>query len=160
MWKTGHSLIKSKMKETKSVLAGEMSGHMFFADKYYGFDDGLYAAIRLINIVVSSKKPLSVLRKSLNKTFSTPEIRIECSEDKKNTVVANVKKYLKDKNIDFNDIDGIRVSTNDGWWLLRASNTQAVLVARCEASSEESLQILKNNLNIIMAKESLQFNYC
>ncbi len=146
MWKTGHSLIKAKMKEINSPLAGEMSGHIFFADKYYGYDDALYAAVRIINIVIAGKVPLSELRKSLPKTFSTPEIRIECSEEEKFTLVEKIKKELQKENADFNDVDGVRVNTIDGWWLLRASNTQAVLVARCEGKSEISLETLKNNL--------------
>lgn len=146
MWKTGHSLIKSKMKEINSPLAGEMSGHIFFADKYYGYDDALYAAIRIINIVIAGQIPLSELRKSLPKTFSTPEIRIECDEEKKFAIVEKIKQELQKENANFNDIDGVRVNTDDGWWLLRASNTQAVLVARCEGKSELSLETLKNNL--------------
>jgi phosphomannomutase len=146
MWKTGHSLIKAKMKEIGSPLAGEMSGHIFFADKYYGYDDALYAAIRIINIVIAGKIPLSELRKSLPKTFSTPEIRIECSEEEKFAIVEKIKQELQKENADFNDVDGVRVNTTDGWWLLRASNTQAVLVARCEGKSETSLEKLKNNL--------------
>ena len=146
MWKTGHSLIKAKMKEINSPLAGEMSGHIFFADKYYGYDDALYAAVRIINIVIAGKVPLSELRKSLPKTFSTPEIRIECSEEEKFAIVEKIKKELQKENADFNDVDGVRVNTVDGWWLLRASNTQAVLVARCEGKSELSLETLKNNL--------------
>ncbi len=146
MWKTGHSFIKSKMKETKAAVAGEMSGHIFFADKYYGFDDGLYAAIRLINIVEKSKFSLAHMRKSLPQTFATPEIRIDCSEEKKFKIVNDLKENLKKSGIKFNDIDGIRATTEIGWWLLRASNTQSVLVARCEANSKENLKILKDGL--------------
>jgi phosphomannomutase len=155
MWKTGHSLIKAKMKETKSPLAGEMSGHIFFADKYYGFDDGLYAAIRIMNIVIGSQKPLSEIRKSLPKTFSTPEIRIECDEEEKFLIIEKLKKQLKNENISFNDIDGIRTKNADGWWLLRASNTQAVLVARCESYSEDGLERLKNDLSARLGKKIL-----
>jgi len=140
MCKTGHSFIKAKIKETKALLAGEMSGHIFFADKYYGFDDALYAAIRLLNI--ASKQPLSELLKSLPTTYSTSEIRIECNEEIKFAVVD----YLQSKLLDFNNIDGIRVSNSDGWWLLRASNTQPVLVVRCEANSPIKLQNLKQQL--------------
>ena len=147
MWKTGHSLIKAKMKETKSPLAGEMSGHIFFADRYFGFDDGIYAAIRIINIILKEGKPLSEIRKSLPKTFSTPEIRIECAEERKFVVVEEIKKQLHAKNIQFNDVDGIRMQNENGWWLLRASNTGAVLVARCEALSQENLNKLKKDLS-------------
>jgi phosphomannomutase len=162
MWKTGHSLIKAKMKETKSPLAGEMSGHIFFADRYFGFDDGIYAAIRIINIILKEGKPLSEIRKSLPKTFSTPEIRVECSEEAKFAIVEKIKKQLRAKNVDFNDVDGIRMQNENGWWLLRASNTSAVLVARCEALSQENLDKLKQDLrakltaNKISIPEELQ----
>ncbi len=147
MWKTGHSLIKAKMKETKSPLAGEMSGHIFFADRYFGFDDGIYAAIRIINIILKEGKPLSEIRKSIAKTFSTPEIRIACSEEAKFKIVDKIKKQLREKNVNFNDVDGIRMQDEHGWWLLRASNTGAVLVARCEALSEKNLNKLKQDLS-------------
>lgn len=146
MWKTGHSLIKAKMKETKAPLAGEMSGHIFFADKYYGFDDALYAAIRIINIVERSSEKLSSLRKSLPQAFSTPEIRVDCSDEKKFQIVEDLKNNLKKAGVVFNDVDGIRVLDQNGWWLIRASNTQPVLVARAEANSEKNLIELKNNL--------------
>ena len=160
MGKTGHSLIKSKMKETNAKLAGEMSGHIFFADKYYGFDDALYAAIRIINIVSNLEgQKLSDLRKALPETFSTPEIRIEISEEIKFQTVEDLKKKLKDESIDFNDVDGVRADSDLGWWLLRASNTQSCLVARCEANSEEDLsslkKILKENLNALGVKVDL-----
>jgi phosphomannomutase len=162
MWKTGHSLIKAKMKETKSPLAGEMSGHIFFADHYFGFDDGIYAAIRIINIILKEGKSLSEIRKSLPKTFSTPEIRVECSEEAKFEIVERIKTQLRAKNINFNDVDGIRMQNENGWWLLRASNTSAVLVARCEALSQENLDKLKQDLrakltaNKISIPEELQ----
>lgn len=146
MWKTGHSLIKSKMKETKATLAGEMSGHIFFADHYYGFDDGIYAAIRIINIILKSGKPLSEIRKDFPRSFSTAEIRIDCDEDKKFTIIETIKKQLKSESFAFNDIDGIRINNADGWWLLRASNTGAVLVARCESLSIAGLSALKKDL--------------
>ena len=146
MGKTGHSLIKAKMKETKAVLAGEMSGHIFFADKYYGFDDGIYAAIRIINIVEQSSFSLADMRKELPQTCATPEIRIECSEERKFQIVEELKENLKKSGVSFNDIDGVRTNTGKGWWLLRASNTQSVLVARCEADSVENLEKLKVDL--------------
>ncbi|MBM5782477.1 MAG: phosphomannomutase/phosphoglucomutase [Pelagibacterales bacterium] len=153
MWKTGHSLVKAKMKETKSPLAGEMSGHIFFADKYYGFDDALYAAIRIINIVAKSKESLWQMRKTMPKTFSTPEIRIECTEERKFAIVEELKENLHKNKVIFNDVDGIRADQqNGGWWLIRASNTQPVLVARCEATSKKDLELLKQNL-----KSHLQF---
>ncbi len=152
MWKTGHSLIKAKMKELSASLAGEMSGHIFFADKYYGFDDALYASIRLINILANSAQSLSQMQKKLPKTFSTAEIRIETSEEKKFVIVEDLKKLLHKNNEKFVDIDGIRAESSEGWWLIRASNTQPVLVARCEANSQENLDKMKNNL-----REKLHF---
>ncbi|MFT5703614.1 MAG: phosphomannomutase [Rickettsiales bacterium] len=146
MWKTGHSLIKAKMKEVKSPLAGEMSGHIFFADRYFGFDDGIYAAVRIINIILESGKSLSEIKKSLPKTFSTTEIRIDCTEEEKFKIIETIQKQLKEKGVEFNDIDGIRVQNLNGWWLLRASNTSAVLVARCEALTLENLNNLKKDL--------------
>ncbi len=147
MWKTGHSLIKAKMAETKSPLAGEMSGHVFFADKYYGYDDAIYAAIRLLSIVGSSGKSLAEWRDSLPSTVSTPELRFPVSDERKFAVIDEVKKRLKNAKADVNDIDGVRVMTEDGWWLLRASNTQAVLVARAEAQTEAGLARLKTLLS-------------
>ena len=152
MWKTGHSFIKAKMKETKAALAGEMSGHIFFADEYYGFDDALYAAIRIINILSNSDLSLSDLRKGLTKTFLTPEIGVECLDERKFAIVDELKENLKKAQITFDDVDGIRVSNDDGWWLIRPSNTQPVLVACAESNSEAGLQELKTNL-----KKHLEF---
>ncbi|MSP33976.1 MAG: phosphomannomutase/phosphoglucomutase [Rickettsiales bacterium] len=151
MWKTGHSLVKAQMKATKSPLAGEMSGHIFFADKYFahqnhGYDDALYAAIRIINIVAQSSHKLSDLRKALPQTFSTPEIRVESEDEKKFAIVDQLKNELKNSGLNINDVDGVRITTDKGWWLIRASNTQPVLVARCEASSAKDLEELKSNL--------------
>lgn len=146
MWRTGHSLIKAKMAETGSPLAGEMSGHIFFADRYYGYDDALYAAVRLINVVARSGKTLAELRDELPQMINTPELRFPCSDDRKFQVVEELKTRLKAEKANVDDIDGVRVSTPDGWWLLRASNTQDVLVARCEASSDDGLQRLKDAL--------------
>lgn len=143
MWKTGHSLIKVKMSETKSPLAGEMSGHIFFADKYYGFDDALYCGIRLISLVESFGVSLADLRDTLPETFSTPEIRFDVDEARKFKVVEEVKARLQAQQVKVNDTDGVRVLTDDGWWLLRASNTQAVLVARAEAKDLAGLDRLK-----------------
>ena len=142
LWKTGHSLIKSKIKEEKALLAGEMSGHMFFADRYYGFDDAIYAACRLLEIVSSSNRSLSDLLSDIPQTFSTPEIRIPCPDEKKFDVVEKAKRYFKSR-YDTIDIDGVRVEFSDGWGLVRASNTQPVLVLRFEASSEHRLQEIR-----------------
>lgn len=146
MWKTGHSHVKAKMAETKSPFAGEMSGHIFFADKYYGFDDALYAGVRLLSLVGTSGKSLDAWRDSLPATISTPEMRFAVDESRKFVVVEEVKKRLKKSGAEVNDIDGVRVKTGDGWWLLRASNTQAVLVARAESQTEKGLENLKAQL--------------
>jgi phosphomannomutase len=146
MWKTGHSLIKSKMAETKAPLAGEMSGHIFFADGYFGFDDGLYAAIRLLTVVANAPQSLAEMRAALPKVVNTPELRFPCPEDRKFKVVEEVRERLAAAKADVIAVDGVRVRTRDGWWLLRASNTQDVLVARCEAGDEEGLARLKRAL--------------
>jgi phosphomannomutase len=144
MWSTGHSLIKSQMAITKSPLAGEMSGHIFFADKYYGYDDALYAAIRLMNIVGACDQPLSHAYHRLPKLYSTPELRFPCEEFRKFEVIKEVKENLKENpELEVSDQDGVRVKTPDGWWLLRASNTQDVLVCRCESKTQEGLNRLK-----------------
>ena len=147
MWKTGHSLIKAKMAETGSPLAGEMSGHIFFADKWYGFDDAPYSAVRLLGIVARMKESLSAVRAALPQVINTPELRFDCAEDRKFQVVQEVKDRLAAEGAKVQDVDGVRVLTEDGWWLLRASNTQAVLVARCEATSEAGLERLKQSLS-------------
>jgi phosphomannomutase len=143
MWKTGHSLIKAKMAETGSPLAGEMSGHIFFADKWYGFDDALYCAIRLLALVSKAGVPLAELRDRLPPVVNTPETRFQVDEVRKFAVIAEVKARLAAAGAIVNDIDGVRVNTPDGWWLLRASNTQDVLVARAEAFHEDGLERLK-----------------
>ena len=133
MCRTGHSLIKTKMAETGAPLAGEMSGHIFFADRYYGYDDALYAAVRFLGLVARwTDGTLADRYDALPRLFNTPEIRIDCPDERKFAVVAEVKQRLAAAGATVSDIDGVRVSTDDGWWLLRASNTQAVLVARCE----------------------------
>ncbi|MBI3019128.1 MAG: phosphomannomutase/phosphoglucomutase [Deltaproteobacteria bacterium] len=142
LWKTGHSLIKSKIQEEKALLAGEMSGHMFFADRYYGFDDAIYAACRLLEIVSDSHQSLSDLLSDIPQTFSTPEIRVPCPDEKKFDVVEKAKHYFK-SHYNTIDIDGVRVEFPDGWGLVRASNTQPVLVLRFEASSEPRLQEIR-----------------
>ncbi len=146
MWKTGHSLIKAKMAETGSPLAGEMSGHIFFADKWYGFDDAPYSAVRLLGIVARMQSSLAEVRAALPQVINTPELRFNCEEARKFVVVQDVKDRLAAEGAKVQAVDGVRVLTEDGWWLLRASNTQAVLVARCEASSEAGLERLKAQL--------------
>ncbi len=146
MWKTGHSLIKDKMRELSAPLAGELSGHIFFADKYYGFDDALYCAIRLLNEVDHASGALSSLTAHLPRLHNTPEIRIDVDEAEKFDLVPRIAKALEGNlpaGMVADNIDGIRISSDKGWWLLRPSNTQDVLVCRAEASSEEDLKIFK-----------------
>jgi phosphomannomutase len=143
MWKTGHSLIKSKMAETGSPLAGEMSGHIFFADRWYGFDDALYAAVRTLGIVARMAGKLSAVRKALPHVINTPEVRFDCDDARKFAVIEEVASRLAAAGAKVSSTDGVRVQTPDGWWLLRASNTQAVLVARCEAATTAGLDRLK-----------------
>ncbi|MCB9988685.1 MAG: phosphomannomutase/phosphoglucomutase [Rhodospirillales bacterium] len=155
MWKTGHSLIKAKMAETRAPLAGELSGHIFFGDKWYGFDDGLYCAVRLINILCDTDGPVSSLTAHLPTTCNTPEIRFEVEESEKFDLVQRVAVDLEaiaNDDVKIIDIDGVRVNTPDGWWLLRASNTQNVLVTRAEATSPEGLERLKNMVSKEVAK--------
>ena len=143
MWKTGHSLIKSKMAETGCPLAGEMSGHIFFADKWYGFDDALYAAVRTLGILARMDGPLSAAREALPQVINTPEVRFDCDDVRKFKVIEEVAARLRQDGATVSETDGVRVLTDDGWWLLRASNTQAVLVARAEAKTDAGLDRLK-----------------
>ncbi|HEY7387202.1 MAG TPA: phosphomannomutase/phosphoglucomutase [Bryobacteraceae bacterium] len=149
MWKTGHSLIKAKMKECQAELAGEMSGHMFFADRYYGFDDALYAACRLMEIVANSAKPLSAEFAGLPKTVTTPEIRFDCPDEVKFEVVRNAARQLRSRYPTV-DVDGVRVLFPDGWGLVRASNTQPVLVMRFEAATPEILAQYRNEVETVV----------
>ena len=142
MWKTGHSLIKSKMKETGAPLAGEMSGHIFFKHEWYGFDDALYAAVRLIRAVSASGKSLTELKSEMPISIATPELRFQVDESRKFAVITEVADRLAAEGAEVNKTDGVRVKTDDGWWLLRASNTQDVLVARAEAKDETGLERL------------------
>ena len=154
MWKTGHSFIKSKMKEISSPLAGEMSGHIFFSDRYYGYDDGIYAALRVLELI-SDNYTLDDFLKSLPKTFSTQEIKINCSDEVKFTIIEELSILLDEAGLAVNKIDGLRVQKDNGWWLLRASNTQAVLVARIEADSEDSLKNFQEELSYYLKKFDL-----
>jgi phosphomannomutase/phosphoglucomutase len=138
MWRTGHSLIKAKMKECHAELAGEMSGHMFFADRYYGFDDAIYAACRLMEIVAGSERPLSAQLADLPRTVVTPEIRVDCPDEVKFEVVRRVTDHFRGTH-QIVDVDGVRMLFPQGWGLVRASNTQPVLVLRFEASTPELL---------------------
>ncbi|MET0588225.1 MAG: phosphoglucomutase/phosphomannomutase PgmG [Novosphingobium sp.] len=156
MWKTGHSLIKSKMKETGAPLAGEMSGHIFFAHEYYGYDDALYAAVRLIAASARLGKSVTQLRSEMPQMVNTPELRFQVDESRKFPVIDEVKQRLSADGADFDGIDGVRVSTPDGWWLLRASNTQDVLVARAESDSEAGKERLLAQIDAQLAASGLE----
>ncbi len=145
MWKTGHSLIKDKMKETSAPLAGEMSGHMFFGEGYYGYDDALYGAARLLRIVADSGKTVRELLADVPPFVSTPEIRVECGDDRKFGLVEKAVAHFRSTH-DVIDVDGVRVLFGDGWGLIRASNTQPILVTRYEARSEERLAEIRNEM--------------
>lgn len=157
MWKTGHSLIKTKMKETHAPLAGEMSGHIFFADKFYGHDDALYCGVRLLNIIGQATGGLTALRDTLPNVVNTPELRFQVDETRKFAVIEEIKARLSAAGAKVNPIDGVRVDTADGWWLLRASNTQDVLVARAEARDEAGLGRLQEEIAHQLAQSGLRF---
>ncbi|MDA8085949.1 MAG: phosphomannomutase/phosphoglucomutase, partial [Nitrospiraceae bacterium] len=147
MWKTGHSLIKSKMKESGALLAGEMSGHIFFKDRYFGYDDAIYASLRLMEALKRNGPPYSIKRLlgGLPRLHSTPEIRIDCPDDKKFAVVEGIREEMR-KHRPIIDIDGVRISYPEGWGLVRASNTQPALVLRFEAKSEEALGMIRGDV--------------
>ncbi|PSJ42285.1 phosphoglucomutase/phosphomannomutase PgmG [Allosphingosinicella deserti] len=156
MWKTGHSLIKSKMKETGAPLAGEMSGHIFFGHRWYGFDDALYAAIRLIEAVSQLGGSLTALRSAMPALVNTPELRFQVDESRKFAVVEEVLARLEADGVTIDRTDGARVRTDDGWWLLRASNTQDVLVARAEAQDQAGLDRLLAEIDRQLALSGLE----
>ena len=156
MWKTGHSLIKSKMKETGAPLAGEMSGHVFFADDYYGYDDALYAGVRLLAASARLGRSVTELRGAMPAMVNTPEMRFQVDETRKFAAIDEVKARLADSPADVDGTDGVRVTTADGWWLLRASNTQDVLVARAESESEEGLARLIAQIDEQLALSGLK----
>lgn len=155
MWKTGHSLIKSRMKETGALLGGEMSGHVFFADRYYGFDDALYAAVRLIAATVRLGKSVTQMRAAMPAMINTPELRFDIDEAHKFAVVDEVRARLRRQSARMSEIDGVRVDTPDGWWLLRASNTQDVLVVRAEARSDEGLARLLEQVDAQLSESGI-----
>ena len=155
MWKTGHSLIKSKMKETGAPLAGEMSGHIFFKHRWYGFDDALYAALRLIEAVSASGRSLTEIMDAMPRSVATPEMRFAVDEARKFAVVDEVRQRLSADGAKVDATDGVRVSTGDGWWLLRASNTQDVLVARAEAKDKAGLDRLVEQIDGQLAKSGM-----
>ena len=156
MWKTGHSLIKSKMKETGAPLAGEMSGHIFFKHRWYGFDDALYAAVRLIEAVSASGRTLTELKDAMPAGVATPEMRFQVDEVRKFAIVDEVRNRLSNDGARVDATDGVRVSTDDGWWLLRASNTQDVLVARAEAVDEAGVERLMAQIDDQLAKSGVR----
>ncbi len=156
MWKTGHSLIKEKMVELEAPLAGEMSGHIFYKHKFYGHDDAVYAGIRFLNAITTQGGDLRALKDGLPAALNTPELRFDCDEVRKFEVVEEVKARLQENGANMSTIDGVRVLTDDGWWLLRASNTQAVLVARCESATEEGLVRLKGALVDALAQSGVE----
>jgi len=151
MWKTGHSLIKSKMKESGALLAGEMSGHMFFADRYFGYDDAIYASCRLLEILSKTGKSLSELLADVPKSYTTPEIRVDCPDSKKFELVDRLKNEFS-KHYTIIDVDGVRIVFDDGWGLVRASNTQPALVLRFEAQSKERLEEIQTMVESAIAK--------
>ncbi|MEW5804357.1 MAG: phosphomannomutase/phosphoglucomutase [bacterium] len=148
MWKTGHSLIKKKMKEENALLAGEMSGHIFFADGYFGYDDAIFASCRLVEILSESSQTISEMISDLPKTYSTPEIRVDCADEEKFHIIEVLKEHFQ-KKYRLVDIDGIRILFDHGWALIRASNTQPALVLRFESISREGLEEIQN---LVMAK--------
>lgn len=151
MWRTGHSLIKKKMKEEKALLAGEMSGHMFFADRFFGYDDAVYASLRLLEIVASAERPLHELLADVPTTYSTPELRVDCPDDVKFGLVQRVLDHYRATHSVI-DVDGARIQFDNGWGLVRASNTQPVLVLRFEAGSEQQLAQIRGEVEATVAR--------
>ncbi len=149
MWKAGHSLIKSKMKEEKAPLAGEMSGHLFFADRYFGYDDAIYASLRLLEIISQSGEKISEMLADVPRTFTTPEIRVDCPDRIKFRVVDDVKEHFR-KTHKIIDVDGVRIPFGDGWGLVRSSNTQPVLVLRFEAATEAGLHLIRDTVENVL----------
>lgn len=159
MWNTGHSLIKAKAIETASPLAGELAGHICFADRYYGFDDGPYCAVRLLNILSHARKPLSAMVAHLPKMHNTPEVRFHVDAARKFQIAPEIKdrlRALNQKDITINDIDGVRVTTPDGWWLIRPSNTEDLLTIRAEGFSDEGLARLKQQVIDQLAQSGIK----
>ena len=153
MWKTGHSLIKNKMKKSKALLAGEMSGHMFFADRYFGYDDAIYASCRLLEILSRTGKSIEELLEDVPKSYATPEIRVECPDSKKFRLVDRLKDEFS-KQYKIIDVDGVRIVFDDGWGLVRASNTQPALVLRFEAQSKERLEQIRTTIEVAIDRFS------
>lgn len=157
MWKTGHAHIKQKLWDENALFAGEMSGHLFFADRYFGFDDGIYAAGRLVELVSQLKHPIHEELADLPPVYNTPEIRVDCPDDVKFTLVEKVKTAFKSKGYETFDLDGVRVKFNGGWGLVRASNTQPTLVMRFEANSQNGLQRIEDEVREVLKAEGFTF---
>jgi phosphomannomutase len=157
MWKTGHSLVKAKMKETGAKLAGEMSGHIFFSDGYFGYDDGIFSGVRLMNLVAHASETLEQMMDAMPKVFNTPEIRIDTTEEKKFTAVEEIRQRLIASGAQMSEVDGVRVKTAEGWWLARASNTQPAIIVRAEASSAEGLERLTMQLKAQIEASGIAF---
>ncbi|HOC60550.1 MAG TPA: phosphomannomutase/phosphoglucomutase [Smithellaceae bacterium] len=152
MWKTGHSLLKSKIRDEKALLGGDMSGHIFFADRHFGYDDAIYAALRLLEILSESNQTIEALLADTPKTFATPEIRLHCDDDQKKILVEKIRKRCRHIP-NLIEIDGVRIPFADGWALVRASNTQPALVLRFESDSAEGLQRIRNKVEEWLALE-------
>ena len=152
--KTGHSHVKNNLKKFNAQLAGEMSGHIFFAEDYYGFDDAFFAAVKVLEIINNNDKKLSDLVDEIPRVFNTPEIRIDCDDNKKFDIIRKITERQKRSKKQITNIDGVRVSEKDGWWLLRASNTQPAIVLRCESLTEDGLEFQKR----LVKNELSEFN--
>ena len=158
MSQTGHSHVKNNLKKFKAELAGEMSGHIFFADNYYGFDDALYAAVKMLEIINDNEKKLSELVDEIPMLYNTPEIRVECDDESKFKIIEEVLSNIKTTKNEIICIDGVRVTNEEGWWLLRASNTQPALVVRCESFSKDGLENQKRNVMEALKKTKYSFD--
>jgi phosphomannomutase/phosphoglucomutase len=153
MWKVGHSLIKARMKETGAILAGEMSGHLFFADRYYGYDDAVYAGGRLLEMLSTGTQTLAQMLDSLPRTVTTPELRVHCPDEHKVAVVARAAAWFKER-YPVNEIDGVRLTFPAGWGLLRPSNTQPVLVMRFEADTADHLEAYRAEVERFLREQA------
>lgn len=152
MSKTGHAFIKDLIKKTGALFAGELSGHIFFADKYHGFDDGIYAALRMVELLGKAEASLDELSSELPKSFATPEIKVVVKDEEKFQIVEDIKKQMQEIGREFIDIDGVRYASEHGWWLIRASNTESCIMARCESMTEEGLEIVQEDLYRFLPK--------
>ena len=155
LWKTGHSLIKTKMKEEDALLSGEMSGHMFFAENYYGFDDAIFGACKLIAILSERDEKLSDIIDSYPQIISTPEIRITVPEEDKGSIINRIQGYLDEASVEYSNMDGVRVKRKEGWWILRASNTQNCIIARVEGNTQETLSEFVNEVVEYLSKSGV-----